>query len=51
MAIVVPQYIDASLKGTLRYLARVGKKKITFIELDQVCKLIKYNPWISNPEE
>lgn len=51
IAVIVPQYIDGNLKGTLRYLARIGKKKVTFIELDEVCKLISKNPWVLVPEE
>lgn len=43
IAIVVPQYIDASLKGTLRHLAKLSKKKVTFIELDEVAELISVN--------
>ena len=39
--IVVPQYIDNSFKGSLRLLARLSNKKIIFVELKQVCKLIK----------
>ena len=43
IAIVVPQYIDASLKGTLRHLAMLSGKKVTFIELDEVAQLIEIN--------
>lgn len=43
IAIIVPQYIDASLKGTLRHLAKLSGKKITFIELDEVVELIGIN--------
>lgn len=43
IAIVVPQYIDASLKGTLRHLAKLSGKKVTFIELDEVAQLIEIN--------
>lgn len=39
--IVAPQYIDNSFKGSLRLLARLSNKKIIFVELKQVCKLIK----------
>ena len=39
--IVVPQNIDNSFKGTLRFLARLSNKKITFVELEDVCKLLK----------
>lgn len=43
IAIAAPQYFDAGLKGTLRYLARIANKKIVFIELDEICKVIKKN--------
>ena len=43
IAIVVPQYIDASLKGTLRHLAKLSGKKVTFIELDEIAELIDIN--------
>ena len=43
IAVIVPQYIDAGLKGTLRYLAKLSGKKVTFIELDEVCELISMN--------
>ena len=43
IAIVVPQYIDASLKGTLRHLAKLSGKKVTFIELDEIAELISLN--------
>ena len=43
VGIVAPQYIDAGLKGTLRFLARLGKKKILFLELDEVARIISMN--------
>ena len=43
IAVIIPQYIVASLKGTLRHLARLSGKKITFIELDEVAELISIN--------
>lgn len=43
IAIIVPQYIDNGFKGTLRHLARLAGKKVTFIELDELCKLISVN--------
>lgn len=46
IAVVAPQYFDADLKGTLRNLARLANKKIVFIELDEVCKLIEMNDFI-----
>lgn len=41
IAVIAPQYFDHSLKGTLRYLARLAKKKVAFIGLDEVCKIIE----------
>ena len=43
IAIIAPQYFDHSFKGTLRYLARLAGKKVVFIELDEVCKIIEKN--------
>lgn len=40
VAIIAPQYFDARLKGTLRYLARLEHKKVLFIELDEVAKIL-----------
>ena len=42
IAVVAPQYFDHNLKGTLRYLARLADKKVVFIQLDELCKLVKY---------
>lgn len=39
--VVAPQNIDNSFKGTLRFLARLSNKKVTFIELKEVCKLLR----------
>lgn len=50
IAVIVPQYIDAGFKGTLRYLARLSGKKVTFIELDQMCNLISMNEKIRIPQ-
>lgn len=47
IAVVVPQYIDAGFKGTLRHLARLSGKKVTFIELDEVSELISINEKIN----
>lgn len=47
IAIIAPQYFDHSLKGTLRYLARLAGKKVVFIGLDEVCKIIEKNNTIS----
>ena len=43
IAVVAPQYFDNSLKGTLRYLARCCNKKVLFVELDEVARLLKGN--------
>lgn len=43
IAVIVPQYIDAGFKGTLRHLARLSGKKVIFIELDELCELISIN--------
>lgn len=47
IAIVAPQYIDNSLKGTLRYLARLSNKKVLFIELDEMARLLEGNTSMS----
>lgn len=47
IAIIAPQYFDSGLKGTLRYLARLSHKMITFIELDEVSKIIAMNDKIA----
>lgn len=47
IAVIAPQYFDNSLKGTLRYLARLADKKIVFIELDEVCGIIENNDSIA----
>ena len=39
--VVAPQYIDNSFKGTLRLLAKISNKKVVFVELKQICKLLK----------
>jgi hypothetical protein len=39
LAIVVPQYIDADFKGTLRYLCGLVGKHITFWQLDELCHI------------
>lgn len=43
IAVIVPQYIDGSFKATIRHLARLSGKKVTFIELDELCELISLN--------
>lgn len=50
IAIVAPQYIDSSFKATLRFLAKLGEKKVMFIELDQICQLLMMNDSIALPE-
>lgn len=39
--VVIPQNIDNSFKGTLRFLASLAHKKIVFAELENVCKLLR----------
>lgn len=39
--VVIPQNIDNSFKGTLRFLASLAHKKIVFAELESVCKLLR----------
>lgn len=43
IAVIVPQYIDSAFKGTLRHLARLSGKKVTFIELNELSELISIN--------
>jgi len=40
ITIIVPQYLDADFKGTLRFLCRLGNKYITFIQLDELCYVL-----------
>lgn len=47
IAVIAPQYFDHGLKGTLRYLAKFAGKKIVFIGLDEVCKIIEKNDKVS----
>ncbi|WP_026669776.1 hypothetical protein [Butyrivibrio sp. AE3006] len=47
IAVMAPQYFDAGLKATLRSLAKLGRKKIMFIELDAVCRLLNYQRLIN----
>ena len=49
IAVIVPQFIDASFKGTLRFLAKLGNKKVMFIELDDITRLIEGNSTINVP--
>ena len=46
IAIIVPQYFDSGLKGTLRYLARISGKKVLFIGLDEISRLLEINSTI-----
>ena len=43
IAVIAPQYFDNSFKGTLRFLAKLGGKKVMFIELDDMARLIEGN--------
>ena len=43
IAVIAPQYFDHGFKGTLRYLAKLAGKKVVFIELDEICKIIERN--------
>lgn len=49
IAVAAPQYFDSGLKGTLRYLARIGGKHIVFIGLDEICRIIEANDSIIVP--
>lgn len=49
IAVIAPQYFDNSFKGTLRFLSKLGNKKITFIELDNVARLLEGNSSITVP--
>lgn len=49
IAVIAPQYFDNGLKGTLRYLAKIGNKKVMFIELDDVARLIEGNTSVDVP--
>ena len=50
IAVVAPQHFDNSLKGTLRFLARCGNKKILFIELDEMARILEGNKSMSFPQ-
>lgn len=39
IAVIAPQFFDNGLKGTLRNLAKLGNKKVVFIELNEMCKI------------
>ncbi len=49
IAVIAPQYFDNSFKGTLRFLAKLGGKKVIFIELDDLARILKENVNISIP--
>lgn len=49
VAVIAPQYFDHSFKGTLRYLAKLANKKILFIELNEICRIIDLNDGIIVP--
>lgn len=49
IAIIAPQYFDSGLKGTLRYLARISGKKVIFIGLDEISRLLEANGAIAVP--
>lgn len=46
IAVIAPQYFDNSFKGTLRFLAKLGNKKVMFIELDDVARVLESNATI-----
>lgn len=48
IAVIAPQYFDADLKGTLRYLAKLSGKKVLFIDLDGVCKILNMSNLIND---
>lgn len=47
IAVIAPQYFDNSFKGTLRFLAKLGNKKVMFIELDDVTRALEGNETIA----
>ena len=49
IAVIVPQYFDNSFKGTLRFLAKLGGKKVLFIELEDIARLLEANKSIELP--
>lgn len=46
IAVIAPQYFDNSFKGTLRLLAKIAGKKVLFVELDEVARLLLGNKTI-----
>ena len=51
IAVAAPQYFDSGLKGTLRFLARLGRKHVVFMGLDEICRIIEANDNIIVPKE
>lgn len=49
IAVAAPQYFDSGLKGTLRFLARIARKHVVFIGLDEICRIIEANDSIIVP--
>lgn len=49
IAIIIPQYIDASFKGTLRFLTIISKK-IVFIGTDELIQRVESNKIIDLKE-
>ena len=47
IAVIAPQYFDNSFKGTLRFLAKLGGKKVMFIELDDIARTLEGNETIT----
>ena len=47
IAVIAPQYFDNSFKGTLRFLAKLGEKKVMFIELDDIARTLEGNETIT----
>lgn len=50
IAVAAPQYFDSGLKGTLRFLARLGGKRVVFMGLDEICRIIEANDNIIVPK-
>lgn len=47
IAVIAPQYFDNSFKGTLRFLAKLGHKKVMFVELDDVARVLEGNETVA----
>ena len=50
IAVVAPQYFDNSLKGTLLFLARLMNKKVMFVGLDEICRVITIYNNLNSPK-